>query len=75
LLNILLSKKDINKEFFKSKENTNFIKEKILKLLYDLINDTNDLNLNFLTESLGLYKARIDYGNNHSMIKTILKQR
>ena len=74
-LNLPLTKKDINANFMKSKENVLPIKERLLKILYDSINYSNELGIQNTDQIASSFRANIGKGNNSSLIKNLLKQR
>eukprot|EP01022_Parablepharisma_sp_SALTPOND_P019602 TRINITY_DN337_c0_g1_i1.p1 TRINITY_DN337_c0_g1~~TRINITY_DN337_c0_g1_i1.p1 ORF type:complete len:1075 (+),score=98.46 TRINITY_DN337_c0_g1_i1:2250-5474(+) len=71
-LGLGFTKKQIgNPDFFKSKENLVYVKDKLLHVLYTTLNKDDE----FIYEPIKSAKYFVGNGNNPMMVKSILKQR
>lgn len=67
-----LNRFSINEKIFKTKYFTVFIKERLLRVLYVVLNSENGLKVDAKKTS---FKSYIGEGNNSGLVKSVLKQR
>jgi len=73
-LNLNFTKKQIsNPDFFKAKENITNVKDKLLRVLYNMLNKDNEYTNDQKTS--GYQKYFVGNGNNPMLVKSVLKQR